>query len=593
MLPLSIGALKNLTRLEVSDSVVETDTVPYNCYVGSPTTIPKAIVRLKSLETLILKLSSFAGSIPSELGMIASLKHLHLRGSFLTNETNLKFSVPASIMKHQGLKTLRLEELSLGLLELTPTSHMPELELLSFAGSLDLFANIAYYSRSTKLHTIDFSRTSINLEFETLEDLHELRYFKADRLKLALSWMKIGFWRNFPSLRYFSTTHNPQLFGILDESFGTLTNLTYFNASESRFMGTIPASIEHCPLEAFSIINTQMLGPIPSEIGNISTLQHLEIVNLRGAVGPGAPGSTIPASIGKLTNLITLSLSLNRHFGTIPPMIALSKLQVVRLDGNVLTGSIPPIVGLSKQIFFDAHNNRLNGSIPRSIAARASHLILNDNELGPEIFSDLFQDNKGLREISLAHNRFSGPLPRLRFLEYGGFVDMSHNSFEGEVPSGYCTATDLQLNHNSISGSLDPLLLQFCPNIQTISLAYNSLQGTFPDVDHFTALTKLTIRNNGFIGALPNIPIGMSLFDASYNTFTGFNMPEWSITEAIHTLNYLDLSHNKITVPRGYNILPLFTDNMGFLSLAHNDLQFAKPLFPSIEVPALVALDLS
>ncbi len=106
----------------------------------------------------------------------------------------------------------------------------------------------------------------------------------------------------------------------------------------------------------------------------------------------GLSGS-IPSSLGRLTNLMWLSLSYSQRLtGPIPSSLGdLADLQVLALQSSSLTGSIPSSLGnLTDLLALALHGNDLTGSIPSSLA----NLTNIENE-----------------EFSLWDNRLTGSIP--------------------------------------------------------------------------------------------------------------------------------------------------------------------------------------
>lgn len=78
-----------------------------------------------------------------------------------------------------------------------------------------------------------------------------------------------------------------------------------------------------------------MTGPIPAELGKLSTLKVL-------ALGENQLTGPIPPELENLSNLEYLVLGRNHLTGPIPTELGnLSNLELLRLDDNRLTGELP------------------------------------------------------------------------------------------------------------------------------------------------------------------------------------------------------------------------------------------------------------
>ncbi|XP_064999940.1 receptor protein kinase-like protein ZAR1 isoform X1 [Musa acuminata AAA Group] len=172
----------------------------------------------------------------------------------------------------------------------------------------------------------------------------------------------------------------------------------------------------------------------------------------------------LPSALGSLRSLRHVNLRNNRLFGNLSAgLFAARALQSLVLYGNFLSGSLPPEIG---QLLYlqnlDLSGNLFAGSLPTSLI-----------------------QCKRLKALVLSHNNFTGPLP----LGFGsslaglGKLDLSYNGFDGPIPSDVGNLTRLQgtldLSHNRFSGSIPPSLGNL-PEKVYIDLTYNNLSGPIP-----------------------------------------------------------------------------------------------------------------
>ena len=106
----------------------------------------------------------------------------------------------------------------------------------------------------------------------------------------------------------------------------------------------------------------ELSGEIPSSIGNLTNLTHLNL-------GRNQLSGEIPLEIGNLTNLTVLNLQYNQLTGEIPSEIGnLTNLTYLWLYNNQLTGEIPEeICNLTNLTELYLYNNQLTGGIPQEV----------------------------------------------------------------------------------------------------------------------------------------------------------------------------------------------------------------------------------
>ncbi|XP_039849075.1 receptor kinase-like protein Xa21 [Panicum virgatum] len=174
--------------------------------------------------------------------------------------------------------------------------------------------------------------------------------------------------------------------------------------------------------------------------------------------GQGLKGE-ITSSLGNLTSLRTLNLSINSFSGRLPPLGRLGKLEVLDLSWNSLRDAIPDgIVNCSRLRILDLSMNSLVGELHSKVGLLSDDLLvlnLYGNRLTGTIPPSL-GNMTHLEQLDLGNNSLSGSIPRtLGNLQQLTVMDLSHNNLEGDIPSNLGDLGLLQhldLSDNKIKG---------------------------------------------------------------------------------------------------------------------------------------------
>jgi Leucine-rich repeat (LRR) protein len=305
-------------------------------------------------------------------------------------------------------------------------------------------------------------------------------------------------------------------------------------------------------------ISSTLSGSIPASLGNLHSLTTL---TLDGCLLTG----TIPAELAGLVNITELTIAENRLSGSIPDMFYnMLYLGSLHLTYNQLTGTLPrSLATLPTLQTLYLYFNALSGTVPPALTS-AQHIRASD------IYNNLFAgplpinctEDSVLSTVGFSNNQFSGPLPTTlsqckALIEF--YVDS--NRLTGTIPGDLFAATTivlLNLDSNRLTGTI-PTAVEQLTQVTTLSMRYNAFSGTLPGV--FEALTSLQyalFSDNALTGTVPNSifsSVQLLSVDVSDNILTG-TLPNIDTTSAALLQNIL-IGYNQLTgvLPASYSAL--------------------------------------
>ncbi len=225
-------------------------------------------------------------------------------------------------------------------------------------------------------------------------------------------------------------------------------------------------------------------------------------------------GASLGSWFGVSTNsngrVAAIRLPDNRLAGPLPPEIgSISTLEVLDLQGNHLEGPLPVEIGdLARLNYLNLARNLLEGPIPWDSLAgtQLRHLTLSANRFSGPIPAQSGR-LQGLRYLSLSKNELSGPIPA----QLGNLIELKNlylgsNRLDGAIPAGIgklVKLTDFRAQQNRLSGSI-PAQLGDLRLLEILYLQENRLSGAIPPLmGELERLTQLRLQRNQLAGQIP------------------------------------------------------------------------------------------
>ncbi|KAG6692172.1 hypothetical protein I3842_10G100200 [Carya illinoinensis] len=268
------------------------------------------------------------------------------------------------------------------------------------------------------------------------------------------------------------------LSGVLPKSLVKLRHITMIELPRNYLTGTIPSEWTSLKLERLSTSVNKLSGRIPSYLGKITTLRYLSVENNRFS-------GSVPPELGKLVNLENLILNANFLTGELPvDLTYLTNLTELRISSNNFTGRIP----------------------------------------------DFFNSWKKLQKLEIQGSGLAGPIPpNISVLSNLTELRISDLLGEGSIFPNLASMTNmkrLMLRSCNLSGQIPPYIPDLMPQLQTLDLSFNRLEGNVPEFDDRAQLWRMFLTRNLLNGTVPEwIKRRTDEIDLSYNNFLESSMP--------------------------------------------------------------------
>nr|XP_011460511.1 PREDICTED: LRR receptor-like serine/threonine-protein kinase FLS2 isoform X2 [Fragaria vesca subsp. vesca] len=520
---------------------VEWDFVDYqrSCLSGK---INPSLLSIKHLYYLDLSWNDFQGiHIPNFLGNLTSLRYLNLSYASFSGEIlskTLSWLSRLSSLKYLNLGGVDLRKAGVSWLHYV--NMLPSL--------------LELHLSACRIHSNQLPLSLPTLNFTSLSVLDMSEFFFNSSIP---SWFS-----NLTSLKTLDL-YGSTFVGPIPNDFSSFKNLEHLDLSGNQLEGQIPKLIGNfCTLKTLSLAENLFEKEVIRDVLNGLTdcsNSRLESLDLSLIL----LNYELPASIGKLHKLQYLTLQGNSFLGSIPESIGnLSSLKELTLSSNHLNGSIPESLGqLSELVHLDLSHNLWEGSLTEFhfinltkldsfgvSTDRPMPLIFNvtydlvppfklrqihiENCLVGDAFLVWLQSQTELFEVTLSGTGISG-IPEDWLLKISPqlmILDLSNNQIQGKLPfqSKFPQLFILDLSRNRFSKSIPINFGQLMPNLESLSLSDNHLDGTIPpSICEMQYMWILSLRNNQFFGEFPrawSLWGKISVVDVSENNLSG-NIP--------------------------------------------------------------------
>ncbi|KAF3456723.1 hypothetical protein FNV43_RR01377 [Rhamnella rubrinervis] len=359
-------------------------------------------------------------------------------------------------------------------------------------------------------------------------------------LDLSHSWLQGPLRSNsslfkLHQLQKINLAYNNFTFCHIPSEFGQLSRLTDLILYYSMFSGQIPSEIS-------CLTNLVYLGPLPSSIWNLSNLSivdlsfnHFNSHELPSTLGNHAKpnlvalwlrsaqfSGEIPSSIGNLTQLKHLDISYNSlSLPKVNTISELPKFQTLYLASCNLS-EFPKFLKTQDQLeHLDLSNNRIEDiesaweqhSWECTDVNKSSMLHLKKLDLSHNQFT---REGSTIREIAyaratsscVAQNKFYGPIwhpPKFWSFERLHIMDLSFNNFSGSLPSEYFTDWVAMIQRPWKCEQLryvEDKLYPFKHYLNSITVIDKGLE--MKSMRILTTFTSIDLSNNRFDGEIPS-----------------------------------------------------------------------------------------
>lgn len=231
-------------------------------------------------------------------------------------------------------------------------------------------------------------------------------------------------------------------------------------------------------------------------------------------------------------------------------LVKLPDLASLKLPWNTIRGNMMPDE-ISQLKELDLTDNFLQG--PLLTVSGLTNLNLEGNFLTGNLPVELFEFDTPLQQLNLGRNLLGGGIPiEASFALQLTSLQLHENRLDGTIPPeiGQLPLQSLKLNGNALRGALplDPINVQWLSSVEELWLFENQFTGSIPSViGSASRLADLRLSDNALTGGIPaelyNLNRLFRLELANNNLSGGLSI---SLVSQLTDLEVLDLSRNNL-----------------------------------------------